>query len=255
VAGESSGQVIDNHGCMRPQMNLLQHFVELTDGISYNHDYGDPTFDREVFSSQNKVLARRVKKAWNAVADHSFINLITKIHWIHSQRPWEDVSHHIMKSAQLGEISTIGYSPGRQIKSSWGKIGFLIEGITTLACNSMHDMRTGYYADLPLELIEKYKNRGMRRRSTIFNRTKSLRYILDHSTFEQNQINNEFVVASWKPVGVVIIYPKFDELINSSNLSIGNTNRRYFEIATQLKHFHTQYGLKIYNENLFEIKL
>lgn len=192
----------------------LQGFLGRTRGIEYSaSEDDDPTFEVD---PESRDLARAVKRAWAAEADHRFMDSVTKIHWINAAT--DDNIQKLLSSSGRDEISTMGYISGPYNSGLggwpvWGKIGFVIQGRTTLASNSMDDLYSGYHKNIPSEVREKYKSSGIRKRATGFNPWKADSYILDSASFDPAmQGENEFIVSHWKVTGVVLTESESEKL-------------------------------------------
>jgi len=183
----------------------LQGFLKRTDDISYGVDVDNPTFEGE---PEARDLARAVKRAWNAEADHNFMRSVTKIHWMKSAT--DQNMNRLLSSNGRDEISTMGYISGPYGSGPdgwpvWGNVGFVIDGRVTLAANTMNSIFSGYHKNVPADVREKYKSSGLRKRAAGFGRWKSEDYILDASSFNPKmQGENEFIVAGWKVTNVII---------------------------------------------------
>ena len=184
----------------------LRGFLDRTRGIEYSaSEEDDPTFEAD---HESRDFARAVKRAWSAEADHRFMDSVTKIHWMNAAT--DDNIQKLLSSSGRDEISTMGYTSGPYNSGLggwpvWGKIGFVIQGRTTLASNSMDDLYSGYHKNIPPEVREKYKSSGIRKRATGFNPWKADSYILDSASFDPAmQGENEFIVSHWKVTGVVL---------------------------------------------------
>lgn len=201
----------------------LQGFINATSDIRYTGDYRDPTFDGEHNKSLNiKQKARQIKQAWSLEADHDFMNEVIKIHWIKQENVRENLKK-VLNTSRMNEISTMGYLPGSpDFKSTWGPIGVVIQGRTTLAANHMSAIFSGYAGRLDPEVTAKYEKTGIPRRPTAFwggknpENSRSQEYILDRKSFKpQQQGQNEFIVANWKPIGIVFSQEFTDYMIDT----------------------------------------
>ena len=200
---------------IREELNEdLQGFLRRTADINYGGDPDmDPTFEAE---PEFRPLARSVKQAWSAEADHNFMNKVVKIHWLKSATGAKVKA--LAGAPGRDEISTMGYISGPYISGpegwdAWGRYGVVIQGRTTLAANSMDDLYSGYHKNIPADVREKYKSSGLRKRPIGFSQWKAEGYILDEDSFDPTrQGENEFVVAGWKVVGFVMSESGTDKL-------------------------------------------
>ena len=186
----------------------LQGFLNRTADINYGGEPGeiDPTFEQE---PESRPLARAVKQAWKAEADHAFMDGVTKIHWLKSGTG--EKIRALAGGSGRDEISTMGYdskppySSGPGGWDAWGRYGLVIQGRTTLAANSMDDIYSGYHRNIPADVREKYKASGLRKRPMGFSQWKAENYILDEASFDlKMQGENEFIVANWRVVGFLM---------------------------------------------------
>ena len=203
------------HRIIREELNEnLQGFLQRTSDISYGGDPDvDPTFESD---PDARASARDVKRAWAEEADHQFMDSVTKIHWM------KNPSHQNMQRMLDGgrdEISTMGYISGPYrsgpagMDNVWGKIGLVVQGRTTLAANSMDTIYSGYHKNIPSGVRDKYRASGLRKRPMGFSRWKSEDYILDAASFDASgQGENEFIVAGWKVVAVVLTERQFQDV-------------------------------------------
>jgi len=184
----------------------LQGFLRRTADINYGGDPDmDPTFEKD---PEFRPLARSVKQAWVAEADHNFMNEVVKIHWLKAAKG--DKIRALAGASGRDELSTMGYisgpySSGPDGWDAWGRYGLVIKGRTTIAANSMDDLYTGYHKNIPAGVRDKYKSSGLRKRPVGFSQWKAEGYILDEDSFDPTrQGENEFVVAGWKVAGFVM---------------------------------------------------
>ena len=188
----------------------LTGFMDRTKDIDYMHTLDDPTFDDPYYKdSPYKTQAKVVKRAWAAEADHEFMKSLIKVHWLSGWNVgW--ALNDLLSLSRNNEIATMGYLPGEgRVTSSWGKAGVIVQGRVTLAANDMEAITSGYFKEVPDEVISKYKSSGIPRRALTFNNLKSGEYILDRASFNPEMSrHNEFIVDNWKPVGVVIAYER-----------------------------------------------
>ena len=189
----------------------LKGFQQRTKGIDYMSSFDDPTFD-EPYQKElpHKGMAKDVKRAWAAEADHKFMETLIKVHWV-GGLDWEKKLDKFLSLGGNNEISTMGYLPNSlDVRSSWGTIGVIVQGRTTLATNDMNTVTSGYTGRLPPEIHKKYASSGTPKRPTMFRGPDSFsggssKYILDKDSFDQNEIRrNELIVDNWKPVGFVM---------------------------------------------------
>jgi hypothetical protein len=186
----------------------LTRFKEKTKDIDYMHSMSDPTFDDPYYKDRpHKAQAKDIKRAWAAEADHEFMKSIIKVHWLSG---WNIAYglEDLLRLPRNNEIATMGYLPGAgRVTSSWGKAGVIVQGRVTLAANDMNAITSGYFKDIPQDVISKYRSSGTPRRALTFNNLTSGEYILDRETFKPElSRHNEFIVDNWKPVGIVIAY-------------------------------------------------
>lgn len=194
----------------------LKGFQQRTRGSDYMSSFDDPTFDQSYQKElPHKALAKDVKRAWSAEADHSFMKSLIKVHWL-GGLDWEKKLDRFLGLGGNNEVSAMGYLPdSKKVRSSWGTVGVVIQGRVTLAANDMNAITSGYFKDIPDEVTSKYKSSGVPRRSTVFSSTAntygyssgggSSAYILDRSSFDpERSRHNEFIVDNWKPIALVI---------------------------------------------------
>jgi hypothetical protein len=188
----------------------LAGFIGRTKDITYVGDLKDPTFSSEYSKSQgHKAQARSVKQAWAAEVDREFIDSLVKVHWLKDVGVRESLARFLNMSRN-NEIATMGYLPDADLQSNWGTLGVVVKGFTTLAANDMNAIRSGYAADIPPEIASKQARSGTRKRPTSFHggtadSGRSREYILDDQSFNRaKQGSNEFILANWEPVAVVL---------------------------------------------------
>jgi hypothetical protein len=184
----------------------LQGFLQRTGEISYGGDPEvDPTFED---APDMRVSARDVKRAWAQEADHGFMESVTKIHWM--KNPSRENLQRMLSGGR-DEISAMGYISGPYrsgppgMDNVWGKIGLVVQGRTTIAANSMDSIYSGYHKNISQDIRAKYSSSGLRKRPIGFSRWKAEDYILDAASFyTAGQGENEFIVAGWRVVAVVL---------------------------------------------------
>jgi len=182
----------------------LQGFKDRTRGITYGEDgyFGknDTTFDDD---PSTRALARSIKSAWAAEADHDFMDRVIKVHWI--KKPSLESVANLIDSNGKDEISCMGYLRG-PYETEWGNIGLRIDGRTTLAANNMDALYSGYMRSVSPSTIEKYrKTSGVPKRAKSWSPRKSDAFILDASTFSSKGRGfNEFIVDNWTVTGVIL---------------------------------------------------
>jgi hypothetical protein len=200
---------------IRKELNEdLQGFLRRTADSWYGGDPEmDPTFEKD---PEFRSLARSVKRAWAAEADHSFMDSVTKIHWM--KNPSRDNIQRMLSGGR-DEISTMGYISGPYrsgppgMDNVWGKIGLVVQGRTTLAANSMDTIYSGYHKNIPQNVREKYRSSGLRKRPIGFSEWKAENYILDAASFDASgQGENEFIVGGWRVVAVVLTEQQFQNV-------------------------------------------
>ena len=194
----------------------LAKFKEKTKDIDYMHSMSDPTFDDPYYKDRPyKAQAKDIKRTWTQEADHEFMKSIIKVHWLSGFNVGYALDD-LLSLPRNNEIATMGYLPGAgRVTSSWGKAGVIVQGRVTLAANDMNAITSGYFKDVPQEVISKYKSSGTPRRSLMFNDLTSGEYVLDRETFKPEMSrHNEFIVDNWKPVGIVITYES-QEFLNA----------------------------------------
>lgn len=201
----------------------LEGFIRKTSDIYYTGDYRDPSLEGDYNKSLGiKQKARRVKQIWAEEADHDFMDSVIKVHWLKKQNVGESLSRFLSMSRK-NEISTMGYLPGTSsFRSSWGPLGVVVKGHTTLAANEMLAIYSGYAGRLDPGENEKHKRSGTRKRPTAFYggvspaESRSHEYILDRSSFDRKTVDhNEFIIASWEPVGIVFSEEFLDVLADA----------------------------------------
>lgn len=210
----------------------LTGFEKRTQDIDYMSSFDDPTFDQtDQKELPYKSQAKDVKRAWAAEADHEFMKSLIKVHWV-SGFNWEKKIERFLSLNGNNEISAMGYPPGhRDVSSSWGMVGVLIQGKVTLAANDMNAIRSGYFNDIPKEVASKYKSSGLPRRPTTFHGAVwrlegSKRYILDKESFDLKDVSqNELIIDNWRPVGLVFGLES-EELIDVVRATTWGQSRR-----------------------------
>jgi hypothetical protein len=178
----------------------LAGFMKRTGHISYNAGGDewspDTTFINE---PENRALARDVKRAWAAEADHDFMRSLVKIHWVlYSSRV-----ETFMGLSRRNEISAKGYLPRVKMDAPLGGVGFIVQGRVTLAANSQDTIYSGMSGRLPPETHKYFAASGTPKRARNFNSWMSRGYMLDRKSFSPST-HNELIVDNWKPVGIVI---------------------------------------------------
>lgn len=183
----------------------LAGFKKRTKEINYMSSFDDPTFDYQ--EPWHKLLAKDVKRAWAAEADHEFMKSLIKVHWANGF-DWEGDIERFLSLKGNNEISAMGYLPdSKRVSSSWGEFGVLIQGRVTLAANDMNTINSGYFKNVSDEITSKYKSSGIPRRSTMFGYGQDGygSYIVDKESFDpERSRRNEIIVDNWKPIGFVI---------------------------------------------------
>jgi len=239
----------------------LSGFIDRTKDIEYFSDIDDPTFDAEFQKGlPNKELAKEVKRAWNAEADHNFMQSLIKIHWINSsEKNPEKKLDEFMAIGRKNEISTMGYLTNTQeIRSNWGNLGVVVQGRVTLAANNMNDIRSGFFKNGIEKYAEKYSSSGISFRLTKF-KTKSAyshegskKYILDRASFDPHSTRvNEFIVDNWKPIGFIVTKSTFDFLDwVSYAVKFKKKNNDMLKYAKAVIKYN---NLPVYNENMEQI--
>jgi len=231
----------------------LKGFQSRTKGIDYMANLDDPTFeDPRQGSLVNKPMARDVKRAWAAEADHRFIDSLIKIHWT-GGLDWENKLRNFLNLSGKNEISTSGYLPGsNKFSSSWGTVGVIVKGRTTLASNDMNTVNSGYHGQAPPEALKKYASSGVPKRPLSFRGPEawgggSGKYILDRDSFDPYESRrSEFIVDNWKPVGIIVDLIGFPGIVKD-DVNKGNfINTRYAEVILEL-------GLPVYDWEMKEI--
>jgi len=230
----------------------LKGFQSRTKGIDYMANLDDPTFeDPRQGSLVNKPMARDVKRAWAAEADHRFMDSIIKIHWT-GGLDWEKKLRNFLKLSGKNEISTSGYLPGsNKFSSSWGTIGVIVKGRTTLASNDMNTVNSGYHGQVEPETLKKYASSGVPKRPLSFRGPSawgggSSKYILDRDSFDPYESRrSEFIVDNWKPVGIIVDIIDFLGTVQFPSVSV-EPNIRYAEVVLEL-------GLPVYDWEMKEI--
>jgi hypothetical protein len=144
----------------------------------------------------------------------------------------------------------MGYLPGAgRVASSWGKAGVIVQGRVTLAANDMEAITSGYFKDVPQEVISKYRSSGTPRRALKFNDLTSGEYILGRETFDPDMSrHNEFIVDNWKPVGIVIAYES-QEFLDAVRRSPKQKDRPPPPMVEYARHV-MEPSLPIYDEDM-----
>ena len=128
---------------------------------------------------------RRLKKLWNERADRKFLQKVKTIHWCAK----EDCDYLLSNYPQTAaiELSCVGFLRD-PYHSEWKYgLGLIVEGWVTFAAN--RDL--GAVFDSAHTKNRKYSEKA-----------KDL--IVNKSTFVKGKIHNEFLVANWKPMGIVV---------------------------------------------------
>ncbi len=253
--------IIFRHLIREMLLEDLKGFQQRTRGSDYMSSFDDPTFDQP-YQKQlpHKALAKDVKRAWAAEADHNFMKSLIKVHWL-SGLDWEKKLDRFLSLEGNNEVSAMGYLPdSKKVRSSWGTVGVLIQGRVTLAANDMNAITSGYFKDVPEEVASKYKSSGVPRRSTVFSSTANTygyssgggsgAYILDRSSFDpERSRHNEFIVDNWKPVALVIDMDA-ELFLDSVRAAVkGTTRATYFDYAKGM----LKQGLPIYDMTMTPI--
>ena len=160
----------------------------------------DTTFINE---PDNRILARDVKRAWAAEADHDFMSSLAKVHWI----VYPEQAATFIGLSGRNEISAKGYLPGTKLDRPLGGVGFIIQGRVTLAANSQDTIYSGMSGDLPPETHKRFAPSGTPKRARNFNNWISANYMLDRQSFMPED-HNELIVDNWKIIAIVIDMPK-----------------------------------------------
>jgi hypothetical protein len=206
----------------------LSGFKSRTKGHDYRSPKWDPTFELEPANPERspKMLAKSVKRSWNAEADHGFMDSLVKVHWF-KDKAWKHSFPQLMTISGRNEISAMGYLPGTRASSDWGRMGLLLKGRVTLAANSMNAIMSGFNSDIPDDASKKYRASGIPRRPTFFSEVpetefdfSSSDYILDRESFDESmQGNNELILDNWKPIGVVVQDAELDDIVQSATVA------------------------------------
>lgn len=179
------------------------------------HEYSidieeDPTFEE---NPEARKKARALKTAWREGADHTFMDTVTKIHWMKDVSP--DKMRKFLSGGRKDEISTMGYLKPPYTNFGWGGVGFQLQGRTTIAHNDMDQLYTGYFSG-PGQFSRrwKYRDSGVPKRPKAYRDAfEGAGYILDEESFRtDSQGYNEFVVDNWKPVGFVLTESTYNTL-------------------------------------------
>lgn len=182
----------------------LTGFRKRTDHIRYgargDEWNPDTTF---VNDPENRMLAKDVKRAWAAEADHDFMSSLTKVHWI----VYPEQAATFMGISGKNEISAKGYLPGTKLDKPLGGVGFIVQGRVTLAANSQDTIYSGMSGRLPPETHKRFAPSGTPKRARNFNNWISGNYMLDRQSFRSEQ-HNELIVGNWKIIAIVIDIPK-----------------------------------------------
>jgi len=237
----------------------LAGFVDRTKDIDYSSSIDDPTFDAEWQKGlSNKSMAKDVKRAWAAEADHEFMKSLIKVHWInYMMKNWEGNFEKFMTLRGNNEVSAMGYLPGsNDVSGRWGHLGILIQGRVTLAANNMDDVMSGYFKGGFEKVASKYASSGVPRRPTIFKSKNAYsyqgnkKYILDAESFDlRSSRENELIVDNWKVLGIVIGEDK-DTFLKDVNSAIRyKFNNEWPKYANLM----LKYNLPIYDEAMTQI--
>lgn len=203
----------------------LSGFKGRTKGHDYRSTKWDPTFELEPADPKRspKMLAKSVKRAWNAEANHGFMESLVKVHWFKDDA-WKNSFPQLMTISGRNEISAMGYLPGTRVSGNWGNMGLLLKGRVTLAANSMNAILSGYSRDIPEDAPKKYRASGIPKRPTFFSEVpetdfdfSSSDYMLDRESFDESmQGHNELILDNWKPIGVVIQDMELDDIVQAA---------------------------------------
>ena len=235
----------------------LAGFIDRTKDIEYSSSIDDPTFDAEWQKGlTNKSMAKDVKRAWAAEADHELMRSLIKVHWIndHTMKNWEGDFEKFINLSGKNEVSTMGYLPdSKNVSGNWGHIGILIQGRVTLAANNMDDIASGYFKDGFEKVAAKYASSGVPRRPTTF-MSKSYqgnkKYILDAESFNPRSTReNELIVDNWKVMGIVIGRPSaqfLDDVYSTVRYKFKNDWPKYANLILK-------YNLPIYDSTMTQI--
>jgi hypothetical protein len=252
LAGSAMGESLVRSIVRMTLLEDLKGFQARTKDIDYMANLSDPTFeDPRQGSLVNKPLAIDVKRAWAAEADHKFMDSLIKIHWT-GGLDWEKKLRNFLNLSGKNEISTSGYLPGsKEFVSSWGTIGVIVKGRTTLASNDMNTVNSGYHGQTPPETLKKYTSSGVPKRPLSFRGPSawgggSSKYILDRDSFDPYESRrSEFIVDNWKPVGIIVDIIDFLGTVQFPSVS-AEPNIRYAEVVLEL-------GLPVYDWEMKEI--
>lgn len=160
----------------------------------------DTTFINE---PENRILARDVKRAWAAEADHDFMRSLTKVHWV----VYPEQAETFMALSGRNEISAKGYLPGAKLDKPLGGVGFIVQGRVTLAANSQDTIYSGMSGHLPPETHKHFAPSGTPKRARNFHSWMSANYMLDEKSFKPEQ-HNELIVDNWKIKAIIIDVPE-----------------------------------------------
>ena len=170
----------------------------------------DPTFEED---PKIRKKARALKTAWKEEADHTFMDSVTKIHWMKDVSP--DKMRKFLSGGRKDEISTMGYLKPPYTNFGWGGVGFQLQGRTTIAHNDMDQLYTGYFSG-PGQFSRrwKYRDSGVPKRPKAYrDAIEGAGYILDEESFRPTgQGYNEFLMDNWKPVGFVLAESTYNTL-------------------------------------------
>ena len=181
----------------------LEGFLKDTDGVMYMAG-SSRIVDLDKTS---KDKAKLVKRAWQQNADHAFMKSLKKVHWIWAGSSLTVRCRWFLNNPGKDEIATSAYLPGTPMFSTWGSLGVLVDGTTTLAANDMDSIVSGYSSDFSPEDMDKFKSSGVPKRAGVFNTPMrpSSTFVLDRESFKPDPyVENEFIVDNWVPKALVL---------------------------------------------------
>jgi hypothetical protein len=175
-----------------------------------NPDAGDPNWLTN--DKKNKLRGlyagptpkkgmHELKVWWNQAVDRNFIQSVTTIHFGHADRIDKEIQGN-----KNDDLSCIGYI-NPPYKNNWvGNCGIIVKGHITLAGNS--DLQSNQWV---------IRTRTGRRKYSEYYRD----FIIDKNTFvpPSGRKYNEFLVANWSPIAVVVSGDNLDSSMTPQQLS------------------------------------
>ena len=214
-------------------MKLLREYIRTLlkeDPMGFVHDlaaasdeFGEPG---EMFfgGDPGKGGGRAIKRAFNANADHEWLSTLNTVHW------GDVYALEDLIGKNKDELSTLMSLPGEDFEISGSNTGLWVKGRITLAGNDMDNLYTGHYDDYgpgkegsEEEVTHRDKSSGRNKRPTVskdYSRygqltrgnefaekmARNIPYVLDQSTWDDENHGGEALVDNWKPLGLIPDY-------------------------------------------------